>query len=130
MVDLNERERAMLRRLSEAEGAHFRHQLRGEAPLSMEEKIDVASDLLRRNPGEFLARYHRFLQWPVDAECFRDHWDDYTVRYYLKEVIGISFFPSHCDSTYIESFGSESDSLKRRRELRVKNRRLVVGVPR
>uniref|UniRef100_A0A0R3WLL8 DUF2052 domain-containing protein n=1 Tax=Hydatigena taeniaeformis TaxID=6205 RepID=A0A0R3WLL8_HYDTA len=122
MNHLSESEQAMLKRLAEQEGPHFGHQTRDETSFSAEEKARLAADLLRRNPGEFLARYYRFLCWPEDAECFRDLWDDYTVRHYLKEVVGI---PSPSTPTDANTMKAECEALRRKRKLRVKNRRLV-----
>ncbi|KAL5110402.1 Coiled-coil domain-containing protein 97 [Taenia crassiceps] len=124
MTDLSELERAMLKRLAEQEGPHFCHQTRDEVSLSVEEKVNLAGDLLRRNPGEFLARHYRFLCWPEDAECFRDLWDNYTVRYYLKEVVGVS--PPSSASADAEAVKVECEALRRKRKLRAKNRRLVA----
>lgn len=129
-VELNEPEEVMLKRLASLEeGPHFRHQTRDEPPLSQEEKMQIARDLLQRNPGEFLARYHRFLCWPDDAVCFSRLWSDYTVAYYLKEVVGIpqpAAQPSP-DLDDEDSNGTVHENLRRRRELQVKNRRLVVS---
>ncbi|KAM3183465.1 hypothetical protein ACTXT7_010307 [Hymenolepis weldensis] len=129
-VELNEPEEVMLKRLAAMEvGPHFRHQTRDEPPLSQEEKMRIASDLLRRNPGEFLARYHRFLSWPDDAICFSGLWDDYTVSYYLKEVVGIAKPTKSVQNSYLDEDSSDSntqENLKRRQELKIKNRRLVA----
>lgn len=125
-VDLSKCEAIMLMRLTTLEGPHFRHQTRDEAPLTQEQKMQIASELLRRNPGEFLARYHRFLCWPDDAICFSGLWNDYTVCYYLKDVVGLpppSKPSQNSGGTYDSSI---QENFRRKRELQIKNRRLVV----
>lgn len=96
------------------EGPHFRHQSRIDAPLTREEKLAISAALLRDNPGEFLARYSRFLVWPEDGECFRQHMEagDFTVGFYLGQA-GVAF--------------PLASSQQKRREARVKNRRLQVA---
>ncbi|VDN96003.1 unnamed protein product [Rodentolepis nana] len=129
-IELSAPEEVMLKRLAAMEvGPHFRHQTRDEPPLSQEEKIRIAGDLLRRNPGEFLARYYRFLSWPDDAVCFNELWHDYTVSYYLKEVVGFAKPVESAQNSHLDEESDElniRENLRRRRELQIKNRRLVA----
>ncbi len=129
MTQLSEAEQAMLTRLAGQEGPHFRHQTRDEAPLTAGEKVSLAGALLQRNPGEFLARYARFLNWPADAECFRAHWDDdYTVRFYLEEAgVNLSVQKSQGDSNGAPGPTQLNAAQCRRIEMQKKNRRLVVS---
>ncbi|VDD79564.1 unnamed protein product [Mesocestoides corti] len=121
MTQLTELEHAMLTRLAGQVGPHFRHQTRNEPPLSPEEKFELAAKLLRRNPGEFLARYSNFLCWPDDAECFRSQWNDYTVRFYLEKA-GVILSASDSETPVLK----RSKMWQRTSELRIKNRRLMA----
>ncbi|KAM7538448.1 hypothetical protein Aperf_G00000070410 [Anoplocephala perfoliata] len=125
-LELSDGEEIMLKRLAALEGPHFRHQTRDETPLTQEEKVQIASELLRRNPGEFLARYHRFLHWPDDAVCFSGLWNDYTVCYYLKDVVGLLPPPSRPAQISPSGDPSTQDYFRRKRDLQIKNRRLVA----
>lgn len=128
MSGLSDLEAAMLHRLASLEtGPHFRHQTRDEQPLTTNEKVCLATALLRRNPGEFLARFAHFLAWPADAECFRASWDDYTVRFYLQQAGVVLPPPTQTKAATETGAVSEIDDAQHRRmAMRRKNRRLVV----
>ncbi|XP_060071957.1 coiled-coil domain-containing protein 97-like [Ylistrum balloti] len=74
----------MLTRLSQTE-AHFKHQQRGEADLSCEDKKEIAISILEKSPSLFLARFGAYLG-ADDLEYFRDKSDDYEIQFYLKQI--------------------------------------------
>ncbi|KER20951.1 hypothetical protein T265_10608 [Opisthorchis viverrini] len=78
---------SMLNRLATQEYVHFRNQSRDEAELSTSEKRNIASDLYRRNPGVFLERFGRHLNWAEDSVNFRHMCSkDDIVRHFVKQL--------------------------------------------
>ncbi|GAA54724.1 coiled-coil domain-containing protein 75 [Clonorchis sinensis] len=103
---------SMLDRLATQEYAHFRHQSRDEAELSTSEKRNIAGDLYRRNPGVFLERFGRHLNWAEDSVNFRHMClKDDIVRHFVKQL----------DS---QSGGAQSSQPLRVTQHQVRNRRL------
>ncbi|XP_033734116.1 coiled-coil domain-containing protein 97-like [Pecten maximus] len=74
----------LLTRLSQTE-AHFKHQQRGEADLTCEDKRDIASGILEKSSSIFLARFGSYLA-AKDLEYFRDKSDDYEIQFYLNQI--------------------------------------------
>ncbi|TGZ61342.1 hypothetical protein CRM22_008044 [Opisthorchis felineus] len=103
---------SMLDRLATQEYVHFRHQSRDEAELSTSEKRNIASDLYQRNPGVFLERFGRHLNWEEDSVNFRHMCsEDDIVRHFVKQL----------DS---QSGGAQSSQPLRVTQHQVRNRRL------
>ena len=65
--------------------AHFKHQQRGEPDLTMEEKIEIAQNILDENPVTFLSRFHNYLELE-DLDYFKDSRDIYEVDFYCKQI--------------------------------------------
>ena len=65
--------------------AHFKHQQRGEPDLTMEEKIEIAQNILDGNPVTFLSRFHNYLELE-DLDYFKDSRDIYEVDFYCKQI--------------------------------------------
>jgi hypothetical protein len=65
--------------------AHFKHQQRGDPDLTVEEKFQIAADVLDKTPGAFLARYGRYLS-ARELDYFTRLPADYEVSYYLKDL--------------------------------------------
>ena len=87
---------AMLDHLASSEVAHFKDQQRGEPELSFEQKRQIAEDILKHNPGQFLARFGKFLQ--------AQHLDYFTELNAVSESYEISFHLKqlqrfHCKGT-------------------------------
>ncbi|KAL8586903.1 hypothetical protein ACOMHN_051008 [Nucella lapillus] len=87
-VHIEERERmrvAMVERVA-GSSAHFGHQQRDAPDLTLQEKVDIATDLLDTSPHNFLARFGKFLQ-PADLAYFRPlEEDSYEVAFYLRDL--------------------------------------------
>ncbi|XP_046577626.1 coiled-coil domain-containing protein 97-like [Haliotis rubra] len=75
----------MISRVAKSE-AHFKHQQRGDPDLSYEEKVQIATEVLSKGPGRFLARFGQFLAIE-DVDYFVDFKEDYEVDFYLKEIL-------------------------------------------
>jgi len=87
---------AMLDHLARSEVAHFKDQQRGEPELSFEQKRQIADDILKHSPGQFLARFGKFLQ--------AQHLDYFTELNAVPENYEISFHLNqlhrfHCKGT-------------------------------
>ena len=52
---------AMLNRVAKSD-AHFKHQQRGEPDLTFDEKLQIATQVLEKNPATFLSRFGRYSQ--------------------------------------------------------------------
>lgn len=74
----------MLSRLSQTE-AHFKHQQRGEADLTTEDKKNIARSILDKSSSIFLARFGSYLT-ADDLEYFKDLADDYEIQFYLNQI--------------------------------------------
>lgn len=70
---------AMLGKLADKEGVHFKHQSRDEPDLTREEKMELARSIFTKSPGQFLARFHAHLA-VQDCACFEKFKEDYEVR--------------------------------------------------
>lgn len=75
----------MLERLSKS-AAHFAHRQRDDPDLTQQEKIDIASGILQKNPAVFLRRFGAYLQ-AVDLAYFQDSTeDDYEIQFHIREI--------------------------------------------
>lgn len=88
---------AMLDHLASSEVARFKDQQRGEPELSFEQKRQIAKDILKHNPGQFLERFGKFLQ--------AQHLDYFTELNAVSQNYEISFHLKqlqrfHCKGTY------------------------------
>ncbi|CAH8561197.1 unnamed protein product [Dicrocoelium dendriticum] len=102
----------MLQRLVLNEKAHFRHQTRGEAPLTAAEKMNLARDLFQRRPGVFLERFGDFLCWPEDRVNFLP-------LYHSNDVV--SFFVDKLEKA--NSISDHNSRFERSISHRIRNRR-------
>ena len=74
----------MLQRVAQSD-AHFKHQQRGEPDLSQDEKMEIAKNILKKNPVTFLERFGKHLA-EEDLEYFAPFKDQYEVKFYMKEI--------------------------------------------
>ncbi|PSN57208.1 hypothetical protein C0J52_05034 [Blattella germanica] len=68
--------------------AYFKSQQVGEPDLNFDQKRQIAEDILKRNPGQFLARFGKYLL-SYHLDYFKDldlKQDDYEVSFHLKEL--------------------------------------------
>jgi hypothetical protein len=87
---------AMLDHLANSRVAHFKDQQREEPELSFEQKRQIADDILKHNPGQFLERFGKFLQ--------AHHLDYFTETNAVSQNYEISFHLKqlqrfHCKGT-------------------------------
>ena len=66
-------------------GAHFKHQQRDEPDLTHIQKLEIANDILSKNPATFLSRFGKYLA-EEDLLCFDGQCGDYMIDYQLKEI--------------------------------------------
>ncbi|XP_045187458.2 coiled-coil domain-containing protein 97-like [Mercenaria mercenaria] len=66
--------------------AHFKHQQRGEPDLNLEQKIEIAQNVLDSNKATFIAKFWKYLELE-DLEYFQDSRDVYEVDFYMKQVM-------------------------------------------
>ena len=66
--------------------AHFKHQQRGEPDLTLEEKIEIAQNILDSNKVTFLSKFWKYLELE-DLEYFKDSSNIYEVDFYMKQVM-------------------------------------------
>jgi hypothetical protein len=81
-------QKAMLDHLANSKVAHFKDQQRGEPELSFEQKRQIAEDILKHNPGQFLARFGKFLQ-AQDLDYFTELnavSENYEISCHLKQL--------------------------------------------
>ena len=83
-VDMEKVKKQMIERLSRTD-AHFRHQQRGEPDMPLEEKANIALDILNKSATKFLERFSNYLVQD-DIIYFKDSKDDYMIDFYLKEI--------------------------------------------
>ncbi|OWF37077.1 coiled-coil domain-containing protein 97-like [Mizuhopecten yessoensis] len=80
----NQSKENMLTRLSQTD-AHFKHQQRGEADLTCDEKREIARNILEKSSSIFLARFGAYLS-SDDLEHFVDKSGDYEIQFYLQQL--------------------------------------------
>lgn len=77
--------RVMLEELAQST-AHFAHRQRDAPDLTLQEKVEIASEILDKNPAVFLSRFGVFLQ-SSDLRYFQDiDKDNYEVQFHLRNI--------------------------------------------
>ncbi|KAK7504286.1 hypothetical protein BaRGS_00004590 [Batillaria attramentaria] len=77
--------RTMLDQLSTS-AAHFAHRQRDAPDLTSQEKVDIAAEILDKNPAVFLARFGPYLQ-ASDLLYFQDiDKNNYEVQFHLRDI--------------------------------------------
>ena len=66
--------------------AHFKHQQIGEPDLTLQEKIEIAQNVLDSNKVLFLSKFSNFLELE-DLEFFQDSRHVYEIDFYVKQVM-------------------------------------------
>lgn len=66
--------------------AHFKHQQRGEPDLTLEDKIEIAQNILDSSHVSFLSRFCDYLEME-DLEYFQSSRHIYEIDFYLKQIM-------------------------------------------
>ncbi|XP_076359822.1 coiled-coil domain-containing protein 97 [Tachypleus tridentatus] len=74
----------LLDRVSKS-NAFFKNQQRGEADLTVEQKWEIAEEILNKSHSLFLQRFSKYLEFE-DLVYFEPFKNDYDVEFYLKEI--------------------------------------------
>ena len=80
-------QRDMLMRVAHSD-SHFKHQLRGEPDLTILEKLEIATEILDKNPVTFLERFGKVML-EQDLSYFDDKSNkrgQYDVTFHLREI--------------------------------------------
>ena len=75
----------MLARLA-LSNAHFKHQQIGEPDLTLDEKIEIAQNILDASEVNFLSKYWNYLEIE-DLKYFEKSKDVYEVNFYMQQVL-------------------------------------------
>lgn len=83
--EINMARTKLLDKISQTD-AHFKSQLLGEPDLTFLEKRQIALSILEKGPGQFLARFHNYMD-QCDVRYFEQFRDDYEIDFYIKEIL-------------------------------------------